>query len=212
MLTAFIITFREVFEIALILGSVIGYLEKTNQPQFKRGVYSALGLALVVSFLAALEMRGLFTAYHTTANLLFAGLTLVAGALFIVGMLWWQWRAHKNQSVTEKIAKFVEKEERVGLFLFVFLSVARDIMEIVVFLSAAGVTATALNIVGALGGIAAAALAGFILLSGIRRLPVKNIFRFTTIFLLLLAASLLIQGFHELSEAGVLGMWMKGVS
>ncbi len=206
MLTSFVVVFREVFEIALILGAIFGYINKTGQVYFKKVVYAGVVLGAAASFFGALFFYKAFSVYQVAARIALQGTTMVAGAFFIVGMIWWSYRQHKKaQGVTERVGRFIQNEEKVGLFLFTFLSVFRDGMEVVIFLGASNFIFSTANVFGVLLGGGAALVSGWLVAQGIRRLPVKNIFLFTTIFLGLLALSLLVQGVHELEEAGVFG-------
>lgn len=49
----FIITFRETFEVALIAGIVLSFLNRTNQSQYNIVVYAGIAAAVLVSMLLA---------------------------------------------------------------------------------------------------------------------------------------------------------------
>jgi high-affinity iron transporter len=90
----------------------------------------------------------------------------------------------------------------VGLFLLVFLSVVREGVESVIFLGAARFGTGSGSLWGALAGLAAASLLGFLLFRGAVRVRLGLFFTVTNVLLLLFAAGLVAHGLHELVEAG----------
>jgi len=84
----------------------------------------------------------------------------------------------------------------------VFLSVVREGVESVIFLGATRFGTGAGSLWGALAGLAAASLLGFLLFRGAVRVRLGLFFTVTNLLLLLFAAGLVAHGLHELVEAG----------
>ena len=92
-----------------------------------------------------------------------------------------------------------------GLFAFIFLMVFREGVETVVILSGVSLDSTELmSFLGTLMGVALAVVFGVMFIKGSVRVDLRKFFRVTTIILFFVAAQLIISGFHELSESGVL--------
>jgi high-affinity iron transporter len=82
--------------------------------------------------------------------------------------------------------------------------VFREGIELALFLTAAAFTTTAAaTVIGALVGLAAAVLAGWLLVATTMRLDIQAFFRVTSILLVFFAAGLVAHGVNELNEAGL---------
>jgi len=92
-----------------------------------------------------------------------------------------------------------------GLFLFTFLMVFREGIETVLFLSALSLTTSGLAAaLGVLAGLALAVVFGVLFVRGSLRIDLGRFFKITGIALAIFILQLLVNGYHELSEAG----WM----
>jgi high-affinity iron transporter len=89
------------------------------------------------------------------------------------------------------------------LFLFTFLMVFREGVETVLFLSALSLTTSGLQAaLGVLVGLGAAVVFGVLFVRGSLRIDLGRFFKITGIALGIFILQLLINGYHELSEAG----------
>src|SRR5262249_23546941 len=89
-----------------------------------------------------------------------------------------------------------------GIFLFVFLMVLREGVELALILRAVQLSSDGLQTwMGTLLGLAAAIAVGVFFFKGTVRIPLHRFFAVTTIILWLVAAQLAITGLHETSEA-----------
>jgi high-affinity iron transporter len=92
-----------------------------------------------------------------------------------------------------------------GLTAVAFLAVFREGVETALLLSAVAFTTDATGaLVGALLGLALAALLGTLIYASTIRLNLRMFFSVTSLLLLAFAAGLLARGVHEFQEAGVL--------
>jgi high-affinity iron transporter len=92
-----------------------------------------------------------------------------------------------------------------AIFLLAFLAVAREGLELALFLTVSAFASNAtLTLLGGLAGLAAAAGIGYLLFASTRRLSLKTFFLVTNILLILFAAGLVAHGVHELNEAGLI--------
>jgi len=128
----------------------------------------------------------------------------------VVGsMLVWMWRHSRALSGEMKgtLARILTRERAAavaaGIFLFTFLMVFREGMETVLFLSALSLTSGGLEtLLGVLGGLIAAFVFGVLFVRGSLRVDLGRFFKITGIALLIFVAQLLVNGYHELAEAG----------
>src|SRR5258706_6272871 len=124
-------------------------------------------------------------------------------------MMVWMWRHSHALSGEMKgsLARIVGRERSgsvaLGLFAFTFLMVFREGIETVLFLSALSLsTGSLMAILGVLAGLALAVVFGVLFVRGSLRIDLGRFFKITGIALFIFVLQLLINGYHELSEAG----------
>lgn len=206
MFEALIITLREGIEAALIVGIVIAYLQKINRPDLNKYVVAGVVLAIALSaVLAALFQR---IAINQEA---YEGAVMLVAALFVGSFL--VWMHHHAQQLKHGIQTKVDtllanKSTRVaagGLFLFAAIMVLREGVETVLFLSAISLTTAALwSFIGGILGLIIATVFAVFFIKGSVRVDLARFFRVTNIVLFIFIVQLLINAYHEFSEAGVL--------
>ena len=108
--------------------------------------------------------------------------------------------------VEEKIGKQLQKEKMFGLAFFSFMVVFREAFESILFLQAINLETIPLN-KSAIGfGVLAAsgliALLGFLFLRYSKKIPVRQLFRYSSWGISLLAVILLGKGIHSIQESG----------
>jgi FTR1 family protein len=201
---ALVITLREGIEAALMVGIIVAFLRRQGGERHLSAVWSGLVAAVVAS------IAGAFLLYSVAVNEeVFEGLLYVGSALLVATLLIWMWR-HSHELAGEmkgKLSRILDRESsgsiRLGLFLFTFLMVFREGLETVLFLSAVSLTTTGLqSFLGALIGIGLAVAFGVLFVRGSLRIDLKRFFAVTGIALLIFTVQLLVNGYHELSEAG----------
>lgn len=91
------------------------------------------------------------------------------------------------------------------MFALAFLAVAREGLELAIFLTASVLATDALpTLLGALLGLAGAAFLGYLLFATTCRLSLKQFFRITNVLLILFAAGLVAHAVHEFNEAALI--------
>jgi high-affinity iron transporter len=205
----FVITLREAFEAALILGIIYTYLEKVGARDGVRyltrggvlGLLASVGMGIAVSYLSG--------------PLLDVGPDLITIAVIFaaVGLLtwhaWWM-RQHARLirgQVQNRIDEARSSNRLWAVGLIAFTAVFREGAETVLFLW--GIVAQAGgagwgSMVGGVAGIACAAALGWAIFRGGRRLSLHHFFPVTTIFIMLLAAGLFSTGIARLQGMGLL--------
>ena len=95
------------------------------------------------------------------------------------------------------------KEMKIGKkMILAFLAVFREGVELALFLMAARIASDPISVlVGAVLGLGAAILLGWMLFATTRRLNLRHFFQITNVLLLFFAAGMVAYGVHELNEA-----------
>jgi high-affinity iron transporter len=211
MLQAFIITLREGVEASLIIGIIFAYLSKIGRSDLKRTVFWALGAAVAASVAAAIVVAR--TAFNSD---IIEGWVMLAAAGFVGSMVWFMQKAARSMKgeIEQKIAKLAgvgagesarKEVSQFGLFFFVFLLVLREGVETVLILSAVSLNSTELlSFTGTVLGIGVAVVFGVMFIRGSVKINLQRFFRVTTVILYFVMFQLVVSGFHELSENGVL--------
>jgi FTR1 family protein len=205
MFQSLVITLREGVEAALILGIVLGYLNKTGRQAWSRYVWWGLASAIAAS-LAAAYLVHRFEVIEDA----YEGWLMLVGAAFVAYMVYWMWRTGKRlkQEIESKLSELSASPSRsaaFGLFLFVFLMVFREGAETVLFLAAVSLrTSELVNFIGGVLGLALAVCMGVAFFKGSVKVNLRKFFTVTTMVLFVVAAQLFVSGVHELSEAQVL--------
>jgi high-affinity iron transporter len=200
-----LLSFREGLEAALIIGVVLGVLKRMRQTGRARVVWLGAGLAALLSLAGGLGLHWLGIAFEGAAEQVFEG----AAMLLAAGVLTWMvfWMGRHGRSIRAGLEADVRQAVGTGsdwaLFWLAFLTVLREGVELVLFLTAASFTTSAgATLAGGLVGLAAAAVAGWLIFAATTRLDVRAFFPATGLLLILFAAGLVAHGIHEFNEAG----------
>jgi high-affinity iron transporter len=211
MLNAFMITLREGIEAFLIVAITLSYLRKTGHPDLGRAVHLGIGVAVLISYLASLlfaraENQPLWEG-------VLALFTAVLVGTFTVQVL----RTSKfmRREIEGKLDQAALQRGPwafLGVFAFTVLMIAREGMEAALLLSATYLqTATRPFFFGGLLGLLAAAVLAAVWAKAGARIHLGRFLQATAVFLLVFVVQLLVYGFHELTESGLLpinnGYW-----
>jgi len=201
-LSAFLIALREGVEAALVVGIILVYLARTGRAELGRSVWWGVAVAAALSLGVSVALD------HWRINGDgFEGLLLLLAAVFVISMIVWMNRVarHLRKEIEKKIATYAERAgsaAAVGIFLFVFLMVLREGVELAVILRAVELSSEGIQTwIGTLVGLAAAIAVGLFFFKGTLKVPLHRFFAATTTILWLVAAQLALTGLHELSEA-----------
>lgn len=203
MLEALIVTVREGIEAALLVGIIVAFLRREGRGELLRWVWMGLAAAIVASFAGGLVLRS-----WAVNEEVFEGVLYLASAAVVASMLLWMWRHSRRLSgeIRGSLGRIVERRGAAvgsGLFLFTFLMIFREGVETVLFLAAVSLTTTGvLALLGALLGLLLATVFGVLLARGSLRVDLPRFLRVTAAALLIFVVQLLVNGYHELAEAG----------
>jgi len=205
MLVTFLIAFRESLEAFLLVGILLAYLNRIGGQRYAKwiylGVFAGLIGALVVAFILQVVV-------DQFSNDLYRSVFTAAIMLIACGMLTYMavWMHKKSRSETEhakeQLQSYISAGNVIGIVMFAFISVLREGIETVLFLSALAYGGAELSVWGGLAGLAVALLLIYILLSGARRVPLARFFRYSSLLLIIIAAGLLGSAVNTLQGIG----------
>ena len=132
---------------------------------------------------------------------------MLLAAVFVISMVIFMMRTARKLKgeIESKVGTLAGAGSKWGLFAFIFLMVFREGIETVAILAGVSLNSTELmSFLGTLSGVALAVVFGVMFVKGSVRIDLRKFFKVTTVILFFVAAQLIISGFHELSESGVL--------
>ncbi|MEJ2633531.1 MAG: FTR1 family protein [Acidihalobacter sp.] len=205
----FLIMLREGVEAALVVGIIAGYLNRTSRSHWLSAVWVGVLLAAALSLFVGAGLQWIGAEFPQRQQELFEAVV----GLFAVGILTYMvfWMRRMARSVKQELHASLEaalahgtRSQAYALIAMVFLAVAREGLETVFFLLAVfQQSRDPAAPLGALLGLAAAVAIGWGLYRGSLRINLGRFFRFTSLFLLIVAAGILANAVQALHEAGV---------
>jgi len=206
MFESLVVTLREGVEAALIVAIVLAYLKKVGRPDLARSAYVGIAAAAGFAIAAAILVRR----FEISEDLWLEGWGMLIASVFVATMVVWMWRTSSRLKgeIETRIAQAAGAASggfSFGVFIFVFLMVAREGIETILFLGAVRFNTTAMmNFIGGLIGLSLAIVFGFLFIKGSIKINLRKFFSITSVILLVVAVQLFISGLHGLSEALVL--------
>lgn len=207
------ILIREGLEAFFVILAILGVLRKVNIPQATRWIHLGWIAAIVVGMISWFFTDSLMQ-WSAAERELMEGLI----GIFAVGILLYlgYWLHVKTEAgkwkafVEERILTLVNRNNLIGLSAFSFIVVFREAFESVLFISSLSAGGEGDSKIGILIGFIGSALLLFFIavamLRWFKKLPIKQVFQFSTIMVLTLAVILMGQGIHALQEGGYIGI------
>ncbi|BAW95209.1 iron permease FTR1 family protein [[Synechococcus] sp. NIES-970] len=211
-LPAFVITLREGFEAALVVGIVLACLAKTEQMSLQKWVYGGIVAGLGASVLVGWGIWGLLLGL-TTGDGIYTPIVkqVLEGSFGVVAiaMLSWMliWMTRQAKSLKAEIEGALQgalqKTEGVewAVFSLIFIAVLREGFETVIFMVAQFQSGWVLPGAGAIAGLLVATILGIFLFALGARINVKLFFQVMGIFLLLIIAGLVVGVLKHIDQA-----------
>ncbi|MBM7566526.1 FTR1 family iron permease [Paenibacillus sacheonensis] len=213
-LQAFLITFREAFEAILIVGIIVSYLNRIGQSKWNKFVWLGVFMAVVASLGVALLFQIVLDGYATMSSkdYLRIGILIVSAGLLTHMILFMSKQNREMRSkLQNKVALILTTGGAVNMIVHSFLVTLREGVETVFFFAAisSGDISQAIQSWGALAGLVAAGLLGLIVFKGSKKVQIGTFFKVTSIFLIMIAAGLLVQAVGVLQDLRVIGSVYK---
>ena len=200
---------REGVEAALIVSIVLAYLAKTGNRQHFGRIWLGAGAAIALSVVAGVALFVTIGVFQEPYEQIFEGIAMLVAAGVVSWMLFWMRRqaATVKGELHARIDRALSEGTLWGLVLLAFTAVIREGIETSLFLVGqvnSADTAAPSVLVGAVIGLAIAALLGYGFYHGSRRINLATFFRWTGVGLVFIAAGLLSHAVHEFIEVGII--------
>jgi high-affinity iron transporter len=211
MLAGFLLALREGVEAALVVGIVLGVLKKTNRLDRAPRVWLGVGLAAVVSLIAAIILNVLGAEFQGPGEMAFEGITMLLAASVLTWMIFWMQKQGRQVQIglEANVKSALSRGQDWALFSVAFFAVVREGIELALFLTAvnfseptAGLEAPILGWLGGLLGLIAATIIGWLMFDTTIKLNLRRFFQLTSIVLIVFAAGLVGHAIHEFNELG----------
>lgn len=206
MIAALLIVFREVLEAGIVIGVVLAASEGIRH----RGLWIGLGIlgGLSGSALLALFANEIASTFEGSGqDILNAAILSIAVVMLVWTVVWMA--SHGRQMVAEMkdVGSDVKEGRRplAALAIVVGMAVLREGVEIVLFLygiATTGDETVGAVVLGGLAGLACGAVVSLALYRGLVAIPLRHLFKVTTIIITLLAAGLAAQAVGILQDSG----------
>jgi high-affinity iron transporter len=208
MLVPFLIMLREGIEAALIVGIIASYLRQTGRGEWMPAVWIGVFLAVALALFVGGGLEMVSAEFPQKQQELFESVVGLVAVVILSSMVVWMRKVARSvkhdlhQSLDAALAG--SRNQTYALIGMVFFAVARESLETVFFLLAVfqqseGVSGP----LGALFGLIIAVCIGVGIYKGSMRLNLSKFFRYTGLFILVVAAGILANSVRSLHEAGV---------
>jgi high-affinity iron transporter len=204
LLANFLIGLREGLEAALIVGILVAYSLKTGAKDAVRRILLGTALAVLVSVLVGFALAEFVAVVPQGTNEIISGLASIVAMIFVTWMIFWM--AKQSRFMKSKLQEQVDSSntKTFTLVAVAFLAVIREGIETSVFIwSASRATGSDTNpLLGAVLGLVIAAVIGYLVYKGSLKLNLSMFFKYTGVFLIIVAAGIFAYGVSELQEIG----------
>ena len=203
----FLVGLREGLEAALVVGILVAYLTRIGRRDALPRLWAGVGLAVALALaIGAVFTFGAYMLTFEAQELIGGSLSLLAVAM-VTWMIFWMQRA--GRTLKAGLEGGIDRALRGGVWALVaigFVSVAREGIETTLLLwsMVQSFGASPFALVGAVVGLAAAVVLGWLIARGMLRLNLGRFFTWTGAFLIVVAAGVLAYALHDLQEAGAL--------
>ncbi|WP_319420307.1 FTR1 family iron permease [Pleurocapsa sp. FMAR1] len=199
-LPTFIVTLREGFEAALVVGIVMACLKKAEQTQLYRWVYLGILGGIIASVALGFLLVGLISGVETVDGIYAPVVKELLEAIFgvvAIAMLSWMliWMTKQAKSLKGEVEGAISNAlsnngAKKAVFLLIFIAVVREGFETVLFILAKFQQDWTLPALGAIAGLTLATIMGIGLFSLGVRINIRLFFQVMGIFLLLIVGGL----------------------
>ncbi len=212
MLPSYLLSLREGLEAALIIGIVLGALQKIRRTDLAPMLWYGTLAAVGVSLLTAMLLTFLGLSLEGSAEQIYEGVTMFIAAGLLTWMIFWMSRQARTlkAELEAGVHKAAASRDERALFWMAFIAVVREGVELAFFITAAFFAGSTENVgantiqtlAGVVLGLGTAILLGWSLFATAVRLDLRRFFQVTGFILILFAGGLIAHGIHEFNEVG----------
>lgn len=207
------ILLREGLEAFLIIMVILGVLRSVGAGRTAKYVHGGWIVALLVGiagWFITQSLIGFSSLQRELMEAIGAGIAVVV--LLYIGF-WMHSKTHSTQwtrFIKERVHGLINKESMWGLALLSFVVVFREAFESIIFLSSISLKSAGVGNAGIYSALIAVALIiagiGYIFNRVSRNIPVRQLFRYSSLMLVVLAVILIGKGVRSLQEAGYINI------
>ncbi|MDJ0902117.1 MAG: FTR1 family protein [Xenococcus sp. MO_188.B8] len=210
----FIVTLREGFEAALVVGIVIACLQKAQQTQLYRWVYFGVMVGILASIGVGVILANTVQSLETAGGIYAPVIKQISAASFgliAIAMLSWMllWMSKQARSVQGEMQSAIDNalsnnNAGIGIFLLVFIAVLREGFETFLFILAKFQESWLFPITGAVAGLIVAGVMGWLLFAIGIKINVRLFFQIMGVLLLLIVGGLVLSASYHFDQFALL--------
>lgn len=207
MLATFIILAREGLEASLLVGILIAYLRQLDALNYVKWIFVGVLAGVLAAIGAVFILEFIVNQFHnqTYRLMLTAGIMLLAAGVLCYMTIWMQKQSKEmTGAAKDTLRKHVAAGNLFGIAFLAFVSVWREAMETILFLSALSYGGTKLSPIGGALGLTVAIFGVWLLMRGTRHIPIAMFFRWSSLLLTVIAAGLLSSATNILQGTEIL--------
>jgi len=209
---AFLITFREGLEAALIVGILFAAMKALGAQKKNFVVWLGVLVGLLLSFIFAWAFATFTTGFQGTIEKLYEGILMLVAAGIITHLIFWMRKEGKNitKNLKQKVKDHLDTGSLWMIGTLAAIAVAREGIETVIFFQALFVqSGEQISIMSGILGVLSAVVLACIIFFSTRNVPIGKLFNYLSYFLILIAAGLVAHGIVELQGADVIPTIVK---
>ena len=209
---AFLITFREGLEAALIVGILFAAMRALGAQKQNFVVWLGVLAGVFASFAFAWFFAVFTGGFEGKSEKLYEGILMFAAGFIITHLIFWMKAQGRN--IAKKMNQRVKESLKTGslwtIGLLAAIAVAREGIETVIFFQALFVQSEeSISIVSALLGVGSAIVLACMIFLSTLKVPIGKLFDAMSYFLILIAGGLIAHGVVELQGAEVIPTLVK---
>jgi high-affinity iron transporter len=204
-----LIGLREGPEAAIVVSILVAFLVKAQRRDALKWVWLGVGAAIVMTVAVFLVIQFGENTISGLAAEAIAGIASLVAVAIVTTMVLWMKRA--AASISGELRSDMQRALETGslaVLALAFLAVGREGVETALFMVGYAEAQTSWPLIGLVIGVLAAAAIAYGMYAGAIRIDLARFFRYTGVFLILVAAGILSYGVGALQTVG----WLPGLS
>jgi high-affinity iron transporter len=204
-----LIGLREGLEAAIVVSILVAFLVKSDRRDALKWVWLGVGAAIAMTVAVFLVIQFGENTISGLAAEAIAGIASLVAVAIVTTMVLWMRRAAASMSggLRSDMERALETGSLAVLAL-AFLAVGREGVETALFMVGYAEAQTSWPLIGLVIGVVAAAAIAYGMYAGAVRINLAKFFKYTGVFLILVAAGILSYGIGALQTVG----WLPGLA
>lgn len=214
MFNSFLVVSRESFEAIMVVAIILGFLTKTEQKQYKKYVWSAVGLGVALTSFVVYGLKITIGSYTNNAEGILGGPTLIISSLFILSMVIWMAKtgASAGKKLESDLSVLVESKKVWGLMFLVITAILREGIETFFFLLAViNSSGNTEILIGSILGLITSLTLGYLMVKGFVKINISLFFKVFSYLLIIIASGFFAHGIKKLQSINTIPYIVKEV-